>query len=321
MTDSSTQVLTNSRMRTWRECARKEHLSYNMRVKPKKIGDALRFGSLVHAGLESWWKGEGLVGALAAVQVEADPFERVKAMALIEGYDVMWSGEEIEALEVEVEFEAPLLNPKTWAASRTWRLAGKIDAIVKMNGQTMVREFKTTSEAIENDGDDYWLRLAIDSQVSQYIIGAEALGYQVSSTLYDVARKPLLRPDMATPPDVRKYTKDGRLYANQRDRDETPNEYYARVKTDVLSNLNYYFKRKIIPRSEEQLKDHMADVWMTARSIRDAQLLERHPRSPESCMRYGRCPYWSCCINGEDPLTSPDFEVLPGPNPELTHAV
>ena len=315
------QLLTNSRLRVYRECERKHDLAYNRSIRPRQTSETLRFGTLMHLGIEAWWNHTGeerLEAALAAVNQESDPFERAKAAAMLAGYHERWKDETgIESVAAEIPFETALLNPRTLAASRNWRLAGKLDGLVQRRGRTAIREFKTTSDAIDSDVDDYWMKLSMDSQISIYVLGAEALGYEVFETLYDVARKPALRPLLATPVEARKYTKDGRLYATQREVDETPEEYGLRVAAVLAENPEKYFQRRWIPRDEAQMREFMWESWQSAKAIREGQLMERSSRNPEACMRLGRCPYWSVCVYGEDPLMSPDFEVLETAHPEL----
>jgi hypothetical protein len=194
-----------------------------------------------------------------------------------------------------------------------------MDGIVSRGGRHAVMEHKTTSERIRDDADSYWSKLAMDHQVSTYVVGAESMGYAVSETLYDVLRKPMLRPLEATPEEMRKFKKDGTLYANQRARAETSDEYLDRLRAEVLNNLEDYYQRRWVPRSDDQIKDYMFDAWQTGKSIRDGQVAGRAPRNPDSCMRFGRCAFWNVCANGDDPYHSPDFEVLDDPHPELNH--
>lgn len=315
------QLLTNSRLRVYRECERRHDLAYNRSIRPRQTSEALRFGTLMHLGIEAWWNSEGdarLEAALSAIVGESDPFEHAKATALLIGYHERWRGETgVESVAAEVPFETALLNPRTLAASRNWRLAGKLDGIVRGHRGLAIREFKTTAFAIDSDADDYWTKLAMDSQISIYVLGAESLGYEVVETLYDVARKPALKPLRATPIDARKYTKDGRLYAAQRELDETADEFRERLSVELASDPNRYFQRRWITRSDVQMREFMWESWQSAKAIREGQLMERSTRNPEACMRMGRCPYWSICAYGEDPLTSPDFEVLETAHPEL----
>jgi hypothetical protein len=308
------RLLTNSRLRIYRECERKHDIMFRQAIRPLREGEALRFGSLLHAGLEAWWRGEGLDGALAAVQVESDPFDRVKAEELLRGYDAHWISPPEDVIGVEVEFRAPMLNPETGAASRTWQHAGKIDALIP----NVVIEHKSTSESIADDSDHYWQRLAMDHQISGYVVGAEALGHEIKATLYDVVKKPSLRPLKATPVESRKYTKDGRLYASQREWDESAEEYAVRLREDIAVDPERYFQRRVIPRLDSQILDYRLDAWQAGRAIREAELAGRAPRNPEACFRYGRCAFWDHCANGLDLTTSPDFVLVENVHPELT---
>lgn len=321
------QILTSSRLRTFRECARKHDLAYVQGYRPVRDAEPLRFGTLIHAGLEAWWLAaaggidDRLGAALAAVAGEADPFDRVRAEELLRGYELVYGAtvlDEFEILDVESRFDAPLLNPETLAASRTWRLGGKVDVTVRRRATSRVAvlEHKTSSDAL--DDLDYWARLAIDHQISAYVVGAEAAGHEVEDTVYDVIKKPGIRPFSATPPEVRKYTKDGRLYAAQHENDETPDEYRARLAADIAENPLKYFARRAIPRLNSQVQDFLFDAWQTGRQIREAELAGRAPRNPDACLRFGRCAYWDVCVNGLKPEEHPDlFRKLANVNPEL----
>lgn len=68
-----------------------------------------------------------------------------------------------------------------------------------------VVEHKTTSLDI-GPGSQYWRRLTLDDQVSNYVAGARALGHEPRGVLFDVVRKVNLKPYLATPEAERKYT-------------------------------------------------------------------------------------------------------------------
>jgi hypothetical protein len=204
-----------------------------------------------------------------------------------------------------LDYKSPLFNPVSGSTSRTFELAGKIDAIAEdENGRLLIVEHKTTSEDI-SPASDYWPRLSIDGQVSGYYIGAEVMGYEVEYCLYDVIKKPALRPYKATPAEDLKYKKDGMLYANCRLEDETPTEYGARLMADIDSRPDYYFARREIVRMQDEMVDYLYDMWGCAREIREAQLSSRWPRNPNACKRYGICEYFPVCTKVaslEDPI-------------------
>jgi hypothetical protein len=306
-------ILTHSRLRTFRECARKHHIRYEQGWAPARDAEPLRFGTLMHKGLEAFWKNEPILPE------SDDPFEEAKAYELMAGYISCYDAARIDTydvLGVEEKFDAPLLNPETMKSSPLWRLGGKLDVVVKVKatGRTALIEHKTTSESLKDA--DYWALLQIDNQISTYIIGAESLGYTIDDVLYDVIHKPGMRPLLATPIDSRKYLKGtGELYANQRDKDETPEEYGIRLRADIVEDPSKYYQQRLVPRLNSQLKDFMFDAWETAATIRESARMQRAPRNPEACLRYSRCPYWETCTVGREPA---DYLVkLENVHPEL----
>jgi hypothetical protein len=209
------QLLTESRAQLARRCLREERLRYVDGIVPVGIEEVLRFGTLWHHGQEAWWDDytciDKLEGALKAMRrlasSETDPYELVRAEAMMEGYHARWDGEPYEVLGVELEFRAPLINPETGARSRTFDRAGKVDVLVRdATGTKLLFEHKSAGEDI-GPGSAFWSRLRMGGQAAGYIRGVEALGHQVEGVVYDVARKPDLRPYKATPVEERKYTK------------------------------------------------------------------------------------------------------------------
>ena len=300
-------LLTNSRLRAYRECARKHHLMYDEGWRPARDSEALAVGSAVHVALAAWWSMppdvQGLPAALAAVKNQLqDEYAEQSVRALVEGYDARWGRDRelYETLLVERIFEGPLVNPATGAPSRTWTTAGKVDAVVRRlsDGKVLLVEHKTTSDEIADPTALYWEKLAMDSQVSHYYLGAEQAGHAPEGCLYDVIHKPLLRPKFATPHDKRRYTKTGALHADQRDVDETPEQYGERVRQEVESAPARHYRRREVPRTEADLLDYLYEAWQYGKQIREAELAGRHPKNPEACHRYGTCPFWEHCAHG-----------------------
>lgn len=128
-------LLTVSSMRAYRSCQRKYYYAYELRRRSVADVIALAFGSVFHAGLETWWRTVDLESALAAMRAlyakhKIAHHDAIKAEELLRGYHVRWVDEPLTVLAVEQEFRAPLVNPKTSAPSKTWELGGKVDAIV-----------------------------------------------------------------------------------------------------------------------------------------------------------------------------------------------
>jgi hypothetical protein len=322
-------ILTNSEMQTFRRCSLEHHLAYELGIRPLGHDEALRFGSLFHVGLEAWWLAYRqpemqLAAALGAMQPLAlDDYDYARAECLMRGYDARWAqAEDIEVLAVEREFRTDLRNPVTGAKSRTYALAGKLDAIVRNHGdgRVYIVEHKTSSEDI-GPGSRYWERLRIDGQVSTYFAGARALGYEPAGCLYDVIGKSRHAPLKATPEESRKYTKTGQLYAAQRDRDESAEEYGLRLASAITEDPDKYYRRGFVVRLESDERDAAFDAWQTARLMREARATGIHARNVSSCERYGRmCGYFDVCTHAaslEDPTR---YARVDNVHPELVAA-
>lgn len=318
-----------SRGKAARSCRRLHHLRYGQGWRSVDVARQLRFGTLVHQALEAWWKAkqagagvdvwlEAALEALAVNGRDVDPVARVKARVLVVAYHFRWCAEDFEVLGVELQFEGPLVNPATGRPSKTWRLAGKLDVLVRTPaGEVLVVEHKTTTEDIE-EGGTYWKRLRLDSQVSIYFEGGRLLGHQVAACLYDVLRVPRHELKEATPPEARKYTKEGRLYATQRLEAETLEAFEARVTEEVASRPADFLARGTVVRLEAERAEGLVDVWDLAQSLTEEARKGRHPRTPEACFTWGRpCEFWGVCT-GEESLEDARLFTRGPIHPELT---
>lgn len=323
-------VLTQSSLTTFRRCPREYYFRYVMMVKTRHTALPLLFGRLFHKGLNAWWLAEPtgmkvtpegrLLFALSAVdraaeeQDERDPFTLAKAEALLIGYTARWGETDYETIGVEERFKIPIFlgeSARSSALPRSYQthafdLEGSIDAIIKRFTKGSWYHFNVEHKTTSFDilpGSDYWHKIiALDPQVSTYDAASRAMGYDIRGTIYDVIRKPELQPLKATPEELKKYTKPTkaepipRLYANQRETDETVEEYRDRLLKDIEARPNWYFARNTIVRLEHDNNAHARDVEQTASMIRFAEEWEAWPRSPNACERYRRmCEFHPVC--------------------------
>jgi hypothetical protein len=265
----------------------------------------------------------GDVEVTLAGQVE-EPFELALVAAMFTAHKERWANEPTEEhVAAELPFEIALLNPETGHPTPIWRLAGKLDRIVRLaDGRLALKEYKTTSRDF-TPGAPYWLRLGLDMQLSIYLLAARELGYDVGTILYDVTRRPALRPLKATSTDVRKYTKEGKLYANQRDVDETPEEYATRVTASLAADLVKNFARIEIARTDSDLEECRWELWGEQLALRECQRSERWWRNPDSCVSAtGQlCDYLPICQNANlATITPTGFVRVANVHPELPGA-
>lgn len=332
--------LTNSMRSKFAACHRAYKIAYVDMIRPAVDSDALTFGTQMHALLEKYWKREPILDT--DYQCE-DPYRSATLRALFDGYCLKWMNADFgkyEAVVAEIGFEAPLMNPETGALSRTWKLAGKIDAIAKEKdtGRYVIVEHKTTSQDI-GPGSDYWRKIPIDGQVSGYYVGAKTAGYEAENCLYDVIRKPAIKPSKTVPvldeqglkiavyedSGERAYLKNGkpRQTASKEDgivlmvRDETPEEWTERLKSDIAERPDYYYARLDVARSSDDLAEYLFDMWAVGREIADAERMGRFSRNPQACSVFGTCEYFDVCTGcaSLDDVTL--YKKVDTPNPEL----
>lgn len=317
--DAEPDVLTHSRFQKFKTCNLAHFFAYEMRLRRQRTSEPLSEGSAFHIALETYDFAAGshedkkAAGrAIVKKRYEMIPpwcvtddeihswiCQGVRMSVLFDLHCDYWVNDENEIVATEMAYDIPLPNPMTGATSRNFRQAGKIDRIVRLfDGRLAVQEYKTTSTDIGHDS-DYWKRLRIDSQISGYVLAARAQGYPVETVLYDVTRKPALRPYKATPVELRKYKKDGELYANQREVNESPEEYGRRVYEAVRNDPQRYFRREEIVRLESDLREHQHDVWAQQKQIRACQTTGVWPRNTGSCIgHFGKCEFFDICTGG-----------------------
>lgn len=343
--------LTHTRLLTLRKCPKQHQLRYELGLVPTRdAGAPRRMGSAFHTGQEAHNRGADDAGVMEAALAgyETCPtyadaqdwgVERETVRTLLAGHLWRYSADNVEVIAVELPFDIPLINPDTGAASRTFTLAGKIDAIIRLSdGRLAVLEYKTAGEDITPDS-EYWLRLRCDSQISQYVIAARAIGYDIACVMYDVTRKPTIKP-LAVPlldeqglkivldaAGNRVVKKDGtpRQSASTADgyilqtRTESPEEFGARLLNDIGDRPDYYYQRREVPRLEDELTAYQLEVWQQAQQLMAAQRCGRWFRNVGrwSC---GYCDYANLCLNNisVQPGTAPGgYEFVSDVNPEL----
>jgi len=318
---SDVQVITKSRLAAFNACQRLHHIQYNQGYRtlaPRELAD---WGTVFHAGLDAWWTAYmedsrpatpllALSNAQAVMQaarvgLAVDDFAMAKAEVMMIAYDTRWASTmgEWEVLGVEVEFIATIPGRKRL------RVAGKLDKVLRRRatGRVLFGEHKTTGVDL-TEGSTYWQRLRMDPQVSIYHRGMAALGYDdLEGCLYDVVDRPSIKPLKATPVDLRKYTQakpatknkpaePSRLYAKQRESDETVDEYRERLAGLVGAEPDAFFARAEVIRLEGELEASDADVEETALQIRAGSQTGVAPRNPGNCFLYNRpCDFLDAC--------------------------
>lgn len=154
-------LLTQSSMRAYRSCPRKFYLRYMLRRRPLKKPATLSTGDSVHKGLEVFRRTGGDIDAARRALVTEDPFVRAKEEAMIVGYAARW-GKPKGIVAIEHQFRIALINPETGAASRTFSLGGKVDAIVEAEAVGELMDPAVESILVEDDNLEKQLEMSLE---------------------------------------------------------------------------------------------------------------------------------------------------------------
>jgi hypothetical protein len=272
-----------------------------------------------------------LVAALSAIpppETEEEALRTAIARGLITGYHHRWTDEVWTVESVEQEFHIPIFNPASKRRSPLYTHAGKFDGIVSKKGDPYLLEHKTCREEI-GPGSPYWTRLSIDTQISGYLLASWHLGRKLSGVLYDVIRKPEIRPKLLGLKDTSLVRASG-MYCNVRlspaayqqfslskDLRETPEMFEARLIQDTLERPDWYFGRQLVSRLNKELLTYAEEFWRTAKDIHVAEVCGDHRRNDKACFAFHRpCEYLGLCA-GHDQLSQPHWRQLPTLHPEL----
>ena len=279
------ELWTHSMMSTYMNCPRRGHYRYGMHLAPAVEHKARPIGSAFHRGIETGHVEDALALYDRLIpapndQAEADGWANDRAIVegMVSGGLARWTRH--EGGQREVQFRVPAINPETGRASRTFMLAGKIDAIVDIGGQWWIEELKSSGSLTKL----YVDRLELDQQVTLYIYAAQRMwNIQIAGVLYRVARKPSIKQTQK----------------------ETAAAYRERLLRDYLvERPDFYFFEFDLHRTAEHLAEFEHDLWVQTQRFLADRRAGFHPKNTSRCTEYGGCPYMPLC------LQRPDAEAL-----------
>lgn len=287
---------------------------------------------------------DAIFGSLPEDATEDQLLDAHKAWAQVCGYDRRWRDMPYEVLAVEGEFVVPVVDPASGKTSERFVMAGKRDGMIRHEDEVYGLEHKTCSEEIHTPDAPYWRKLAIDSQVNTYALSSWQEGVKIAGMLYDVIRKPTIRPARITKkpkkgePNIgtlEELTQDGTYYGRHADEEEvsaavetgreTPYLYGCRLLDDCTARPDYYYQRRMIYRLDRDLLEWAEELWSIKGDIAITQLQSMQsdrqqvcwPRNSGSCMNFGTpCEYLGLC-SGYDTVDSDNWVRRVTPHHEL----
>jgi hypothetical protein len=279
----------NSQLQTYKDCSERYRLRYIEGL--KKIEEDhdehdRNFGKAIHAGLEAYYKKEGLNKAKEAfsreypVQLSQDDLAKTEAngLLLLEAYAKHYQEEDksLEILSIEVKDSFCLSSPSLTSPDREAhkvRFAPlrsssidflvKIDMVVRKQGCIYWVDHKTTGKTFNWS---YWSRFEPNSQVTAYTAYCQAKYGECSGGIINAIR----------------FGHRQRAYKGE------------------AAGFYYEFQRQLFNRNSEQIKAWKQDTlrWIESLETAKAGGAEVWKKNEGQC---GYCSYKPICISCADP--------------------
>lgn len=322
-------VTTYSMWSLFRNCRKAVDWRYLQNLTPIERDRNLHFGSLVHECLEMWHRDRNLANVLDHIdrrcagraQDEDQRRDWHYATAMMKGYAERYAGEEFEVIALEETFtNMPIVNPGTGATSRSFVLAGKVDGIVRIDGDYYLLEHKTAAQL----GSDYLERLWTDFQITLYAWYLEQrFGFQITGILYNILVKTRLQQSHgeteaefeARRAELLAKSKTGKTTA-KRKLPETDEEFQQRLAEKYAEPGMFHRERLYL--SRDRFAILQAELWELTQSFLDARRRGAFYQNTSFCFNYQRpCSYFALCRSNGNPNVMENFYQRVEPHEEL----
>ena len=320
--------LSHSSIQEFLACPRRFEWRRVRGLRKARKAEALRFGDHYHHGLDRLKKGHDVETVVAEIwgsyrDVPAwvhdlDPWllEREICVRLLIAWNVFT--EPLDVVASEMPFEARIRNPATGRTTRRFRLRGIVDGWIRLgDGRLALLEHKTTSQEIEAHS-DFLRRLRVDSQISRYLLAARELGLETGTMVYDLTRKPTIRPRRLKKKEIAELRADG-VYCGQPILEipaslerETPEMFGARLTADLVERPERYFRRLEVARLDRDLEEEARELWLQQQAVARALRSGSFFRNTSACLSPYRCEFADLCLSGVRPAGLEPGEVPEG---------
>ncbi len=333
------EILTYSSLKTFRNCRRMYDIRNNRCLVPlEDESDAQNLGAIFHGCMERWYRRDTNLPVERTIEevldyIDASYTNRLQderqrknrhlARAMFLAYVEKYPSEDFEVVAVEREFQAPIINPDTDCASRTFIMSGKVDAVIMKDGRYYILEHKTASSI---DG-GYIERLPMDFQVTLYSDYIErSMNIRIAGILYNVVAKAQIkqgRGETEAEFEERRAaliakSKTGKTSA-KRQMPESDAEFQERLSAKYREDG--MFHRELLYISREQYDVLHSEVWELTQQLLLARRTGRWYMNTDYCFHYNRpCVYFPICRSGDNPNTVENLYRVAPPHPELSAA-
>jgi hypothetical protein len=321
-------ISTYSMWSLFRNCRKAVDWRYQQQLVPLQRDRNLHFGSITHQCLEAWHMRRDLSEVLSLIdrlclnrlQDEDQRRDWHLATAMMTAYATRYAADDFTIVALEKNFEGPIVNPATGAASRSFVLAGKVDGIVRIGGDHFILEHKTAAQV---DG-DYLEKLWTDFQITIYAHYIEqTAGIPITGILYNVLVKAKLQQGKGETEEeyqerraeLLAKSKTGKTTA-KRKLPESDDEFQQRLGEKYADPE--MFHREMLYLSRDRFDVLRSELWELTQAYLDARRRGVFYQNTAFCFNYQRpCPYFALCRSNGNPNVIENFYQRVEPNEEL----
>lgn len=225
---------------------------------------------------------------------------------------------------LEQNFDIPLISPTTNRHLQA-RLVGKIDRVFSCGEyNTFVHDYKSTSKSIDPDS-TFWSHLRLDTQTRLYTLAAAQMDLGMVGVLYDAWHKPGIKPKKLSQGDSKKFVETGE-YCGEKftiapmvpdgwlvngklaeikpgakegtfQIHETPEMYGARLLQDITERPEFYFARKEIVHTPEDIEGFRRQLVSIYYTIKHMKKTNGWFCNEAQCEATFKCPFIDLCYN------------------------
>lgn len=339
--------LSASAIKCFKACPLRYYGTYDQGIRRIEDTEAQRIGTNWHSIMEIAHDEDAVVAHLNErysnvpdyLDKEKLEIERIRLLYSLIGYNWYYQGELEKVLGTEIEFELPVINPKTNRQLRYVTLQGKIDKLIEINGRVYVKEHKSTSSSVDPDS-RLWKALGLDTQTSLYVYAARRLGYNVAGVYYDVWHKPQISPKKLTQTESKQFVETGKycgqdfeveqykitascsrngIYVNDVPTitepgakegtftiRETSEMYGARLLADIVERPEFYFACKELTKTDQQTERFEWELFNVYKTIRNMKKTGHWYGNESQCEATFQCDFIESCYNNK-PISVEDM--------------
>lgn len=312
--------LSHSSISDYLRCPRRWYLSWVARIAPVgPVARPLDVGRAFHAGQEAWWTIDGSAEARLAAANEvlaaacSDDMsweDRVVLPQVLTGYAAYYGDDELRFVSLplaERKVILPVLHPETGEPCDDLEYTVVFDVVgYDRAGGTVLVEHKGTASDITTQ--KFWSRFETSLQLPLQTLAAIDCGRTPRKLVLDAVRIPVMHRAKATPIEKREFYKRATAGAAVGDpkpgtrlRDETREEFAARVQEILLDDPGRFYARREYVFDDYSLRMARLDLWAVGQQMLDVIRREgATPRNPDGCDKYNStCGFEPACWHGE----------------------